>query len=177
MELHYKYCFEIASAFIVYITTTLFTRLQTNNDEVDGCSIEDVVLRIDMRDGRYACLRMAHGFLNLFRPKCLAWYFYKESSWIKRLLFLYLVFWDGSFVTCGYIAMLFFKLSPEESSTDPIFFVLAKRQKGDVMGHTRRYSVVTAKVIVAALGLYMLGWPTYAYIVDGSPFHAEVVTP
>nr|GEV81538.1 reverse transcriptase, RNA-dependent DNA polymerase [Tanacetum cinerariifolium] len=103
----------------------------------------------------------------------MAWYFYKESSWIKRLLFLIILFWCGSFVTCGYIVMQLFKLSPEESSTDPLYFVLLKRQKGDVMGHPRRYSVVTAKVIVAALGCYMIGYTIHAYIVDGSPFHAE----
>ncbi|GKD64932.1 reverse transcriptase, RNA-dependent DNA polymerase, partial [Tanacetum coccineum] len=75
--------------------------------------------------------------------------------------------------TCGYIALQFFKLSPEESSKNPVYFVLARHQKGDVVGHKRRHSVVIAKVIVAALGCFMLGFLTHAIIVDGSPFQAK----
>lgn len=105
------------------------------------------------------------------------WFFYKESSWIKTLLFSVAMFWFGSIISCGYITMQFFKLSPEESSKNPVFFVLARHQKGDVVGHTRRHSLVIAKAIVAALGCFMLGFLTHAIIVDGSPFHAQVLTP
>ncbi|GJX49483.1 reverse transcriptase, RNA-dependent DNA polymerase [Tanacetum coccineum] len=79
-----------------------------------------------------------------------------------------------SVFTCGYIALQFFKLSPAESSKNPIYFVLARHQKGDVVGHKRRHSVVIAKVIVAALGCFMLGFLTHAIIVDGSPFQAKI---
>ncbi|GJW59006.1 hypothetical protein Tco_0105737 [Tanacetum coccineum] len=73
--------------------------------------------------------------------------------------------------------MLLFKLTPEESSKDPIYFVLARRQKWDDMGYKRAPSVVTARVIVAALGCLMIGALTYAFVGDGSPFHMEVFTP
>ncbi|PWA74733.1 hypothetical protein CTI12_AA249490 [Artemisia annua] len=105
------------------------------------------------------------------------WFFYKESSWIKTLFFPVAMFFLGSIISCGYIAMQFFKLSPAESSKNPVFFVLARHQKGDVVGHTRRHSLVIAKVIVAALGCFMLGFLIHAIIVDGSPFHAQMLTP
>lgn len=34
-----------------------------------------------------------------------------------------------SVTTCGYIILQFFKLTPEESSKDPFYFVLARHQK------------------------------------------------
>nr|GEU91900.1 uncharacterized protein [Tanacetum cinerariifolium] len=51
-----------------------------------------------------------------------------------------------------------------------------KRARGD-MGYKRASSVVTARVIVAALGCLMIGASIYAFIRDGSPFHMEVFTP
>nr|GEZ91209.1 hypothetical protein CTI12_AA052090 [Tanacetum cinerariifolium] len=86
-----------------------------------------------------------------------AWFFYLESGWIIRLLYIITVFLFGSAVICGYIVMLLFKLTPEESSKDPIYFVLVRRQKRDDMGYKRAPSVVTARVIVAALGCLMIG--------------------
>ncbi|GKB03538.1 hypothetical protein Tco_0831681 [Tanacetum coccineum] len=83
----------------------------------------------------------------------------------------------ASAVICGYIIMLLFKLTPEESSKDPIYFVLARRQKCDDMGYKRAPSVVTARVIVAALGCLMKGALVYAFVGDGTPFHMEVLTP
>ncbi|XP_076947971.1 uncharacterized protein LOC143620073 [Bidens hawaiensis] len=107
-----------------------------------------------------------------------AWFFYKESSWIKRVILIIVIFWSGSFVTCGYITWLLFKLSPEESLKDPIYFVLVRRQNGDVdKGHATQASHVTAKVIVTAIGCCLLALIIYAYIVDGSPFYVEVLTP
>ncbi|KAI3762039.1 hypothetical protein L1987_52462 [Smallanthus sonchifolius] len=113
----------------------------------------------------------------VFMVLIVAWYFYKESSWIKRIVFIIMIFWCGSVVTCGYISMLLFKLPPEESLKDALYFVLAKHQNRDVTGHTIRSSVVTAKVIVTAIGCCMLGVTIYAYIIDGFPFFVEVLTP
>ncbi|PWA73889.1 hypothetical protein CTI12_AA242470 [Artemisia annua] len=142
-----------------------------------------------------------------------AWFFYKESSWIKTLVFSFIIFWCGrspffshlrtlflalvqcmilkgfdldfvlivrrlaTLVTCAYIAIQFFKLSPEEYSKDPLYFVLARHKKGDVMGYTRQHSVVVAKVIVVALGCSLVGYIIHAFSVDGSPFQAELLTP
>lgn len=45
------------------------------------------------------------------------------------------------------------------------------------MGYKRAPSVVTARVIVAALACLMIGALIYAFVGDGSPFHMEVLTP
>nr|GEV57034.1 auxilin-like protein [Tanacetum cinerariifolium] len=107
-----------------------------------------------------------------------AWFFYKESSWIKTIVFANIMFWIGSFGTCAYIVFQLFMLSEEEASKDPIYFVLARRQKGNnVMGHTNRHFVTIAKVIVAGIGCYTLGVIIYAIVIDGSPLDAQELTP
>nr|GEV12245.1 G-type lectin S-receptor-like serine/threonine-protein kinase At2g19130 [Tanacetum cinerariifolium] len=68
-----------------------------------------------------------------------AWFFYKESRWIIRLLYIFTVFWFGSVVICGHILMLLFKLTPEESSKDPIYFVLVRRQKCFISNENESY--------------------------------------
>ncbi|KAI3757449.1 hypothetical protein L6452_04986 [Arctium lappa] len=137
-------------------------------------------------DGVYACFRPSdwwgwkHVILVDF---CIniaiigAWFAYKESSWIMRAAFLFLLFWFGSVATCGYIVLQFYKLSPEESSKDPLYFVLARREKGDVVTHIRGPSVVNARIIFVLLDCLMLGISIYALIVDGSPFQSKVFTP
>lgn len=107
-----------------------------------------------------------------------AWVVYKESSWITAAVLIFFLITLGSITTCIYIVVLLFKLSPEESSKDPLYFVLVRRQKRDiVMGHRRGPSVVTARVILTALCCLMLGTFIYTLIVDGSPFRAQVFTP
>ncbi|PWA49483.1 hypothetical protein CTI12_AA481920 [Artemisia annua] len=106
-----------------------------------------------------------------------AWFFYKESRWFIRVVFCFILFWCGSATICGYIALLLFKLSPEESLKDPIYFVLAKRGKRDDVGHTRGPSVITARVIFAALGCLMVGVVIYALVGDGFPFQTRIFTP
>ncbi|KAM0062689.1 hypothetical protein Hdeb2414_s0003g00082701 [Helianthus debilis subsp. tardiflorus] len=108
-------------------------------------------------------------------PKLLdrAWVFYKESSWIKRLV---LVFRCYLWIHC--FALQFFKLSPEESLKDPIYFVLAKHQNDeDAVRHTTGSSVVIAKVFVTVMGCYILGLIIYAFAIDGFPFYVELLTP
>ncbi|PWA39439.1 hypothetical protein CTI12_AA571930 [Artemisia annua] len=100
-----------------------------------------------------------------------SWVVYKESSWIMAAVWVVLLIGLGSVTTCGYIVLQFFKLTPEESSKDPLYFVLARHQK------TKGLSVVTARVIYAVLGCLMLGTLLYTLIVDGSPFRAELYTP
>ncbi|XP_076920676.1 uncharacterized protein LOC143581878 isoform X1 [Bidens hawaiensis] len=106
-----------------------------------------------------------------------AWFFYKESRWILRVFFMFILFWLGSFTTCGYIVLQLFKLSTEESSKDPIYFVLVRRRKSDVIGHTWRVSVVTTRTIFIFLGCLMLGSLVFVFAIDGSPFRAEVFSP
>ncbi|KAI3757447.1 hypothetical protein L6452_04984 [Arctium lappa] len=106
-----------------------------------------------------------------------AWVVYKESSRIRAAVLILFLITLGSITTCTYIVVLLFKLSPEESSKDPLYFVLARHQKRDVSGHRRGPSVVTARIIFSALGCLMLGTFIYTLIVDGSPFRAQVFTP
>ncbi|KVI07213.1 Protein of unknown function DUF1475 [Cynara cardunculus var. scolymus] len=79
--------------------------------------------------------------------------------------------------TCVYIVLQFYKLSPEESRKDPLYFALARREKGDAMVHRRGPSVVTARIILSALACLLLGTFIYTLIVDGSPFQSKVFTP
>ncbi|KAL8239440.1 hypothetical protein R6Q59_016007 [Mikania micrantha] len=106
-----------------------------------------------------------------------AWVIYKESSWITSTIVTVLLIVFGSIATCGYVLTQLFKLSSEESSEDLFYFVLVKQTKGDVTGHRRGCSVVTARVIFSVIGCLMLGTFIYLLIVDGSPFHAKVFTP
>nr|KAJ0210783.1 hypothetical protein LSAT_V11C400222340 [Lactuca sativa] len=78
-----------------------------------------------------------------------AWIVYKESSLIKAVVLISIEIIVGSLVTCGYIALRFFKLSHEESSKDPLYFLLVRHQKRDALEHMRRPFVVTARVWVA----------------------------
>ncbi|XP_071708697.1 uncharacterized protein [Rutidosis leptorrhynchoides] len=106
-----------------------------------------------------------------------AWCFYKDLSWIKTLVLVVLIFAVGSVATCGYILVQFYKLSPEEFSNEPLYFVLVRNQKRDVDEHTKGISVVTAKVIFSALGCLMLAALIYTVIVDLSHSYAEGFAP
>ncbi|KVI07215.1 Protein of unknown function DUF1475, partial [Cynara cardunculus var. scolymus] len=94
-----------------------------------------------------------------------AWFVYKESNWTVAAAIIASTWLVGSITTCGYIFVQFFKLSPEESSTNPLYFV----------DHVR-ISVVTARVIVSALGCLMVGVLIYSFIVNASsPYHSNPV--
>ncbi|CAH1424131.1 unnamed protein product [Lactuca virosa] len=107
----------------------------------------------------------------------LAWIVYKESSWIRIAILIPSALFAGSTITSAYIATQFFLLSLQESSKDPLYFVLVRRQKEDAMGYKRGSSVLTTRVIIYALGCLMLGTFVYVLIVDGSQFHAELFPP
>lgn len=100
-----------------------------------------------------------------------AWLFYKESNWMVPLALLASAFVLGSVTTCGYILVQFFKLSPEESSKDPLYFVLLRRHKRDHV--TVGVSVVTARLIISALGCLMLGVLIYTGLADWLPSHPK----
>ncbi|XP_052623267.1 uncharacterized protein LOC111906684 [Lactuca sativa] len=88
------------------------------------------------------------------------------------LILLEIVF--GSIITSGYIVIQLFKLSHEESSKDPLYFVLVKHEKRDATGHKMGVSCVTSRIIISSLGCFMLGTFIYVLIVDGSPFRTQV---
>ncbi|KAL8199965.1 hypothetical protein R6Q57_013533 [Mikania cordata] len=77
----------------------------------------------------------------------------------------------ASFTTCGYIVWQFFKLSPEESLNDPIYFVLRRRQRRE-----DAFCVVSARVIVVFLGCFTLGTSVFVFVIDGFPFRADVLS-
>nr|GEV58606.1 reverse transcriptase, RNA-dependent DNA polymerase [Tanacetum cinerariifolium] len=64
--------------------------------------------------------------------------------------------YEANLATCGYILVQFHKLSQEEFSKDPLYFVLVRHQNRDVAQQTRGPSVVTARVIFSGLGTHML---------------------
>lgn len=124
---------------------------------------------------RWLVVTLVDFYVNL--GVILAWIVYKETSWIKRAVLIPVMLFAGSPITSAYIAVQFFKLSPEEeSSTDPLYFVLVRHQKKDFMGYKKGHSILIAKVIISALGCLMLGTFIYVLIVDGSPFRAGVFT-
>ncbi|PWA52217.1 hypothetical protein CTI12_AA456910 [Artemisia annua] len=107
-----------------------------------------------------------------------AWYAYKESSWIIALALMVPTYLAGCIISIGYILTQFYKLSPEESSKDPLYFVLARRQKRDGAGYTDtgRHYVVTARIIYSALGCVALGMMIYSVYVDLSPSYIKYFT-
>lgn len=105
-----------------------------------------------------------------------AWVFYKESSWIMAVIWIVLLVCFGSITTCGYIVLQFFKLSPEESLEDPLYFVLVRRWRKDGTEQKKRHSVVGARIIFTALGFLMLGTLVYVGITDDSPL-SDILTP
>ncbi|KAJ9545969.1 hypothetical protein OSB04_025676 [Centaurea solstitialis] len=100
-----------------------------------------------------------------------AWIVYKESNWMVPIALIASAFVLGSVTTCGYILMQFFKLSPEESSKDPLYFVLVRSHKKDHA--TMGVSVVTGRVIISALGCLMLGVIIYTGLADWLPSHPK----
>ncbi|CAI9301764.1 unnamed protein product [Lactuca saligna] len=128
---------------------------------------------VDLTSG-WLVVTLINFYINL--GVILAWIVYKESSWIKAAVLIPVVLFAGSPITSAYVALQFFKLSPEESSKDPLYFVLVRHQKKDDMGYKRGHSVLIAKIIISSLGCLMLGTFIYVLIVDRSPFNASVLS-
>ncbi|GER33925.1 XK-related protein 2 [Striga asiatica] len=105
-----------------------------------------------------------------------AWIVYKESSWIRALIWIVLLVCLGSITTCLYIVVQFLKLSSQESIQDPIYFVL-KNKKKDEAESGRIVSVASARVLFSFLGCLMLGTLVYTIATDGSPFRKDLLTP
>ncbi|KAI3465419.1 hypothetical protein Pfo_022082 [Paulownia fortunei] len=106
-----------------------------------------------------------------------AWIVYKESNWIRAMIWIVLLICLGSITTCAYIVVQFLKLSPQESLQDPIYFVLLRNGKKEGMESKGILSVVSARVLFSFLGCLMLGTLVYTIATDGSPFRREILTP
>nr|KAJ0226767.1 hypothetical protein LSAT_V11C100033590 [Lactuca sativa] len=102
-----------------------------------------------------------------------AWFFYKESGWIKTIIFTLSMYFLGSLLSIGYILVQFFKLSREESSTNPLYFVLARHHTRE---HTSRIPVVTVRAIFSALAFLTMGALIYTLIKDISGSYADAFT-
>ncbi|KAK4428394.1 hypothetical protein Salat_1139000 [Sesamum alatum] len=106
-----------------------------------------------------------------------AWIIYKESNWIRSVIWIILLVCLGSITTCGYIVLQFLKLSPQELQQDPVYFVLLRNRKKDGTESKSFLSVVSARVLFAGLGCLMLGTLIYTIATDGSPFRRDVLSP
>ncbi|KAM0068579.1 hypothetical protein Hdeb2414_s0002g00074761 [Helianthus debilis subsp. tardiflorus] len=123
---------------------------------------------------RWVQLAMVDVYINLLVIG--AWIFYKEDFiLVKKPIAAFVIFITGSIAICAYVVRQFSKLSPEDSSKDPLYFVLARRQKANDTKH-RSYSPATLRAFFGALISFMFGYYIYTYIVDGSPFRKEVLT-
>ncbi|KAL7602791.1 uncharacterized protein LOC111884932 isoform X1 [Lactuca sativa] len=160
------------SAWMVVAMKTLFSIL--------ACVMFATLLWATAMDGLASCIDLRDKWLvaalvNFYINFAFigAWIVYKESSLIKAVILISIAIIVGSVVTCGYIALQFFKLSREESSKDPLYFVLVRHQKKDALEHMRGPSVVTARVIISSLGFLILGTFIYTFVVYGSPIRVS----
>ncbi|XP_047954110.1 uncharacterized protein LOC125200517 [Salvia hispanica] len=106
------------------------------------------------------------------------WIIYKESSWISSLIWMLLLIWFGSIATCLYVVLQLSKLTPHESHSDPIHFVLLKSPSTEeVESNKSILSVVGARFLFLGLGCLMLATLVCTIAIGGSPFHQEIYTP
>ncbi|GMY29649.1 hypothetical protein FCV25MIE_24891, partial [Fagus crenata] len=106
-----------------------------------------------------------------------AWVLYKEPNWISAILWIIMLLCFASITTCAYILMQFQKLSSQEHLQDPGY--LHDPMYCVLLRHPNKGStpVVTMRIIFSALGCLMLGTLVYTLLIDGSPFHKELLTP
>uniref|UniRef100_A0A368UG87 Transmembrane protein n=1 Tax=Glycine max TaxID=3847 RepID=A0A368UG87_SOYBN len=106
------------------------------------------------------------------------WIAYKESNLISSILWIVLIALLGSIFTSAYIVVQFLKLSSQESSQDPMYYVLLRHpNKNGTAPQRQRSSVVTLRIIFSILGVVMLGTLVYTLVTNGSPFRKGVLTP
>ncbi|XP_029129990.1 uncharacterized protein LOC109812190 isoform X2 [Cajanus cajan] len=106
------------------------------------------------------------------------WVVYKEANWISSILWIVFLVCFGSITTSVYIAVQFLKLSSQESSQDPMYYVLLRHPNKNGTAPKREYSsVVTLRILFSILGVVMLGTLVYTIVTDGSPFRIELLTP
>lgn len=107
-----------------------------------------------------------------------AWVIYKEANWISSILWIILLIGLGSIATSAYIVVQFLKLSSQESSQDPMYYVLLRQpHKSGTEPKTKCSIVATLRILFGILGVVMLGTLVYTLVTDGSPFRTELLTP
>ncbi|KAI3868530.1 hypothetical protein MKX03_035703 [Papaver bracteatum] len=107
-----------------------------------------------------------------------AWIAYKESNLISAVVWIILLICLGSITTCAYFVVQLFKLSSQEASQDPMYYVLVRYNSKDDIERKRKFSsVVAARIAFTALGCLMLGPLIYTLLTDGSPFRTELLIP
>uniref|UniRef100_A0A2P2JQV3 Uncharacterized protein LOC105138517 isoform X2 n=1 Tax=Rhizophora mucronata TaxID=61149 RepID=A0A2P2JQV3_RHIMU len=107
-----------------------------------------------------------------------AWISYKEANFFGATIWIILLICFGSITTGTYIFIQFLKLSPQESSQDPLYHVLLQHEaKYGLEQKQKTSAVVTARIIFIVLGCLMLGTLIFTLLTDGSPFRIELLTP
>ncbi|XP_004496413.1 uncharacterized protein [Cicer arietinum] len=107
-----------------------------------------------------------------------AWITYKEKSWVSSIPWIILLICFGSIATSAYIVVQFWKLSSQESSQDPMYYVLLRHpHKSGTEPKSKQYAVATLRILFSVLGFVMLGTLVYTLVTDGSPFRKELLTP
>lgn len=166
----------MAAPSLATVLTTLFVVL--------GCGISATVIYTIATDGLpfreqlltpWMAATLVDFYINILVIG--AWIIYKESNWIRAIIWIVLLVCLGSITTCGYVVLQFFKLTPQESLQDPIYFVLLRTRKMDETESKGKLSVVGARVLFSVLGCLMLGTLIYTIAIDGSPFRQELFTP
>ncbi|KAK7357155.1 hypothetical protein VNO80_16438 [Phaseolus coccineus] len=106
------------------------------------------------------------------------WVAYKESNFISSILWIVLLVCLGSITTSAYIVVQFLKLSSQESSQDPMYYVLLRHpNKNDTAPQRKHSSVMILRILFSILGAVMLGTLVYTLVTDGSPFRVDLLTP
>ncbi|KAJ1424953.1 hypothetical protein SESBI_11347 [Sesbania bispinosa] len=106
------------------------------------------------------------------------WVAYKEPNWISSILWIILLVFLGSITTSAYIVLQLLKLSSQESSQDPMYYVLLRHPPKNGTEPKRNHSfVATLRILFSILGIVMLGTLVYTLVTDGSPFRTELLTP
>lgn len=108
-----------------------------------------------------------------------AWIAYKELNLISAVVWIILLVCLGSITTCAYVVVQLFKLSSQEASQDPMYYVLVRynSNRDDIERKRKFSSVVAARIAFTALGCLMLGALIYTLLTDGSPFRTELLIP
>ncbi|CAN8312957.1 unnamed protein product [Cochlearia groenlandica] len=106
------------------------------------------------------------------------WIVYKESTWFGSILWTVLLILFGSLTTCVYLFVQLMKLTTQEASEDPMYYLLLRDSIKDGVGlRDKKSLVVSARFVFGALGCVMLGAIVYTCLTDGSPFRKELLYP
>ncbi|XP_042411905.1 uncharacterized protein LOC122001295 isoform X2 [Zingiber officinale] len=101
------------------------------------------------------------------------WVVYKESTWIKALMWVVLLVCFGSVATCAYITLKLFNIS----SQDPKISLRQLLLREDHDCHAKCSSIILGRVVFSTLGVFVLAVVVYTVATDGLPFRMDLLTP